>query len=188
MPDLPDIPDISSLFNPDWDRIPQGPFDSRLWWLLIGLSLALVFTVQAVETAVEGAWPHQRRSSQYAPKARTVQKSWALVALLVIPGALSAIGIVAVHLWRAPVSPDQQALGGVLVGVGWILFLLFGLNVFRLGTLMGNLGIIGPIAIVLLLIVGDILLLTAFLDILPALDVVRDATENGLRDVLPFVD
>lgn len=185
MPDLPDIPDITNL---DWSRIPPGPFDSRLWWLLIGLSLALVFTVQAVETAIEGTWPHQRRSSQYAPRARAVQKSWALVALLVIPGALLAIGIVAVHLWREPVSPDQQALGGVLVAVGWICFLVFSLNMLRLGTLMGNLGIIGPIAIMLLLIVGNALLLTAFLEILPALDVVRDASENGLRDILPFVD
>lgn len=185
MPDIPDIPDFTNL---DWGRIPQGPFDSRLWWLLLGLSLSLVFTVQAVETAIEGAWPHQRRSSQFAPKAMTVQRSWALVALLVIPGALLAIGIVAVHIWRAPLSPDQQALGGVLVGVGWVLFLLFGLNVLRLGTLMGNLGIIGPIAIMLLLIVGDLLLFTAFLDILPALDVVREAAENGLRDILPFID
>ena len=182
---MPDIPDFTNL---DWDRIPQGPFDSRLWWLLIGLSLALVFTVQAVETVIEGAWPHQRRSSQYAPRARTVQRSWALVALFVIPGALLAIGIVAVHLWQAPVSPDQQALGGVLVAVGWVLFLLFSLNILRLGTLMGNLGIIGPIAIMILLIVGDLLLLTSFLDILPALDVVRDAVENGLRDILPIID
>jgi len=182
---MPDIPDFTNL---DWDRIPQGPFDSRLWWLLIGLPLALVFTVQAVETAIEGAWPHQRRSNQYAPRARTVQRSWALVALFVIPGALLAIGIVAVHLWQAPVSPDQQALGGVLVAVGWVLFLLFSLNILRLGTLMGNLGIIGPIAIMILLIVGDLLLLTSFLDILPALDVVRDAVENGLRDILPIID
>lgn len=185
MPDLPDMPDFSTM---DWDRIPQGPFDSRLWWLLIALALALVFTVQAVETAVEGAWPHQRRTSRYAPRARLVQRSWALVALLVIPGALLAIGIVAVHLWREPVSPDQQALGGALVGVGWLLFLLFGLNVLRLGTLMGSLGIIGPIAIMVLLIVGDVLLLSTFLDILPALDVVRESAENGLRDILPFID
>ena len=34
--------------------------DSRIW-LLIGLCVALVFTIQSVETATEGAWPHQRR-------------------------------------------------------------------------------------------------------------------------------
>ncbi|MBA2246954.1 MAG: hypothetical protein H0W23_02410, partial [Chloroflexia bacterium] len=115
-------------------------------------------------------------------------KGWALVALLVVPGVMLAIGIVAVHIWRAPVSPDQQALGAVLVGVGWVLFLLFGLNMFRLGALMGNLGIIGPIAIMILLVVGDVLLLTAFMDILPSLDVVRTSVENGLRSILPFTE
>ena len=34
--------------------------DSRVW-LLIGLCVALVFTIQSVETATEGTWPHQRR-------------------------------------------------------------------------------------------------------------------------------
>lgn len=185
MPDFPDIPSLSDL---DWQRIPLGPFDSRLWWLLIALTLALLFTVQAVETAIEGAWPHQRRPSRFLPKPRLVQMSWGLVALLVIPGALLAIGNVAVHLWIDMPQPDQQALGGVLIGAGWILFLLFGLDVFGLGRLFGNLGLLGPAALLILLLVGDGLLLGAFLDILPDLDTVRNAIENGLRDILPFVD
>lgn len=181
------MPDFFNFFGDwDWSRIPQGPFNSRLWWLLIGLSLVMVFTIQAVETAIDGAWPHQRRATRYVRRAGAVQKGWALVALLVVPGVMLAIGIVAVHIWRSPVSPDQQALGAVLVGVGWLLFLLFGLNMFRLGSLMGNLGIIGPIAIMILLAVGDVLLLTAFMDILPSMDVVRTAVEDGLRSILPF--
>jgi hypothetical protein len=180
------MPDFLNFGDWDWNRIPQGPFNSRLWWLLIALSLALVFTIQAVETAIDGAWPHQHRANRSLPRSRTVQQGWAFVALLVVPGVVLAIGIVAVHIWRAPVSPDQQALGGVLVGVGWLLFLLFGLNMFRLGSLMTNLGMIGPIAIMILLIVGNLLLLTAFMDILPSLDVVRSSVENGLRDLLPF--
>ena len=43
--------------------------DPRVW-LLIGLCVALVFTIQSVETATEGAWPHQRRPSRIAPQAR----------------------------------------------------------------------------------------------------------------------
>jgi len=180
------MPDFLNFGDWDWNRIPQGPFNSRLWWLLIALSLALVFTIQAVETAIDGAWPHQHRANRSLPRSHTVQQGWAFVALLVVPGVVLAIGIVSVHIWRAPVSPDQQALGGVLVGVGWLLFLLFGLNMFRLGSLMTNLGMIGPIAIMILLIVGNLLLLTAFMDVLPSLDVVRSSVENGLRDLLPF--
>jgi len=182
MPDVPDFPDLS------WDRIPLGPFDDRLWWLLIGLGLALLLTVQAIETAVEGAWPHQRRASSLVPRDRSVQLSWGLVALLVIPGSLLLIGNVAVLIWRDPEQPDQLVLGSVLVGVGWALFLLFSLNMLRLGRLFSNLGLIGPLALVVLLLIGDILLLTAFLDILPEWDVVTESIENGLRDILPFVE
>lgn len=182
MPDLPDFPDLS------WDRIPLGPFDNRLWWLLIGLCLALILTVQAIETAIEGAWPHQRRAASLIPRDRVVQLSWGVVALLLIPGSLLLIGIVAVLIWRDPERPEQLVLGSVLTGVGWILFLVFSLNMLRLGRLFYNLGLLGPLALGALLLAGDILLLTAFLDILPEWDVVTESIENGLRDLLPFLD
>lgn len=179
MPDLPDF---------QWDQIPLGPFDSRLWWLLIGLCLALLFTLQAIETAVEGAWPHQRRPTRFVPRARWAQRSWGLIALFVVAGALLAIGIVAVHLWQQPASPDEQTLGAILLGAGWAMFLLFSLNALGLGRLIGNLGVLGPIAILVILVVGDILLLTTFLDVVPDWPVVRDGIEDGLRDILPFVE
>jgi len=182
MPDMPDFPDLS------WDRIPLGPFDDRLWWLLIGLCIALLLTVQAIETALEGAWPHQRRTSRLSPRDRTVQLSWGLVALLVIPGALLLIGNVAVLIWRDPEHPEQLALGSVLTGVGWALFLIFSLNALRLGRLFSNLGLIGPLALVVLLLIGDALVLTAFLDILPEWDVVTESIEDKLYDFLPFLD
>jgi hypothetical protein len=182
MPDFPDFPDLS------WDKIPLGPFDDRLWWLLIGLCLALLLTVQAIETAIEGAWPHQRRTSNLIPRDRAVQMSWGFVALLVIPGALLLIGIVSVLIWKDPERPDQLVLGSVLTGVGWALFLIFSLNMLRLGRLFNNLGLIGPLALVAILIIGDVILLTIFLDILPEWDEVTESIENGLRDILPFVD
>jgi formate hydrogenlyase subunit 3/multisubunit Na+/H+ antiporter MnhD subunit len=182
MPNMPDFPDLS------WDRIPLGPFDDRLWWLLIGLCVALLFTIQAIETAIEGAWPHQRRTSRLIPRDRSVQMSWGFVALLVIPGALLLIGIVAVLIWRDPERPEQLGLGAVLTGVGWALFLIFSLNALRLGRVFSNLGLIGPLALVILLVVGDVLVLTAFLDIVPERNVVTDSIEHGLRDFLPFVE
>lgn len=174
----------------DVNKIPLGPFDTRLWWLLIGLCVALLLTLQAVETAVEGAWPSDRRPSQFAPRARTVQASWAWVAMLIIPGGLLAIANVAALIWRDVKHTDAQLVGSVLLGIGWILFLLFSLDVLRLGRLMGNLGIVGPLALMLILIVGDILLLIGLTDILPAWHVVREAMDNGMKDVvhrLPIV-
>ena len=114
------MPDTSDL---SWDKVPLGPFDNRLWWLLIGLCLALLLTIQAIETAIEGAWPHQRRASRMVPGQRAVQMSWGFVALLVIPGALLLIGNVAVLIWRDPERPEQLVLGSVLTGIGWALFL-----------------------------------------------------------------
>ncbi|MEJ7837543.1 MAG: hypothetical protein WKF81_01940 [Thermomicrobiales bacterium] len=182
MPDLPDIPQI------DWDRIPLGPFDTRLWWLLIVIGVALLLTVQAIETAVEGAWPHQRRRGNYLPRARAVQTSWAFVAILVVPGALLAIANVAVMIWKEPAQPEGQALGGTLVGIGWLLFLLFSLDIINLGKLMGNLGIAGPLALMILLIVGNVFLYLALQDILPDWINIREAAEGQLRDWLPFLD
>lgn len=182
MPDLPDIPDI------DWSRIPLGPFDTRLWWLLIGIAIALLFTIQAIETAVEGAWPHQRRPSNFLPRARAVQTSWAFVALLVIPGALLAIGNVAVMIWKDVPQPEGQALGGTLLGIGWVLFLLFSLDLLRLGRLMGNLGVIGPVTMMVLLVVADALLFVALRDILPDWESIREAADGQMRDWLPFID
>lgn len=179
---MPDLPDVS------WDRVPNGPFDDRLWWVLIALCLALLLTVQGIETALEGAWPHQRRSSRLAPRERTVQLSWGLVALLVIPGALLLIGIVALVLWREPELPDYTTAGIVLTVIGWGLFLLFSLDRRWTGRLFTNLGLIGPVALVVLLVIGDVLLLSAFLDIVPDWDTLVEAIENGLRDILPFVD
>jgi hypothetical protein len=50
------------------------------------------------------------------------------------------------------------------------------------------LGLIGPIALVAVLLMGDILLLSAFLDIVPDWDTLIDSIEQGLRDILPFID
>ncbi len=178
---------MSDLFN----RLPLGPFDSRLWWVLIGLCALLLVTVQAVETVVEGAWPYQRRSTRYLPRARAVQASWAFVAALVLPGAILAIGNVAALLWRDVASTDAQVTGSILLTIGWALFLLFGLDLFRLGRLMTNLGIIGPIALLLILVAADVLLLIGLLDVLPAWEEVGEAIERGARDLagsLPFVE
>jgi len=172
----------------DFDRIPLGPFDTRLWWLLIAIAVALLLTLQAIETAVEGAWPHQRRPNAYLPGARGVRTTWAMVAILVIPGALAAIGSVAALIWLDIEAPNGLELGGTLLAIGWVLFLLFGLNVFGLGGLIRNLGVIGPLALLALLLASDILLIVTLLDILPEWSVVWSAIENGVRDLLPFLD
>jgi|GEM_PF-461028 len=179
------VPDVS-LTSFDW--LPLGPFDSRLWWLLIGLFVALLFTIQSVETAVEGAWPHQRRPSNFLPRARAVQAGWAVVALLIIPGGLLAIANVAVAMWQDAGRTDAQVLGGWLLGLSWVVFLLGSLNLFGFTKLLNVIGITGTIVLVLVLLVADILLLSSLLDILPEWEVVEDGIRDGLERLIPFLE
>lgn len=177
-----------TLFDFDFNRLPLGPFDSRWWWLLIGVSVILLFTLQALETAVEGAWPHQRRDNEYIPGARGVKPAWAFAAMLIIPGALAVIGIAAIIIWLGIRPPQGLNLGGALLALGWVLFLLFGLNVFGLGRLLGTLGMIGPLAIGILLLVADGLLIVTLLDVLPAWDVILESLKHGLENIFPFIE
>jgi hypothetical protein len=148
--------------------------DSRLW-LLIGICVALVFTIQAVEGSVDGVWPHLRRPARMAPGARAVAGVWSYVALLLLPGMLLAALNVAVLLWRQMPHTNAQLLGGIFVGVAWLIFVGVSVNVFGFGRYMSQVGPVGPAAMLGVLIVGDVLLLISLLELLPSLDALRQA-------------
>lgn len=182
MPNVPDFPFIS------FDWLPLGPFDTRLWWLLIAICVALIFTIQAVESAVDGAWPNQRRPTNFLPRARAVQTGWAFVAILLIPGALLAIGNVAVTMWQDIGRTDAQVLGGWLLAISWIVFLIGTSNVFGASKILDVIGIAGTIVLLAVLLIADLLLLSAFLDILPKWSVVEEGIHDGLARLIPFLD
>lgn len=172
----------------DTSRIPTGPFDTWLWWLLILVIVALLFSLQALETAVEGAWPHQRRDNEYIPGARGVKGAWALAAILIIPGGVAVVGIISVLIWREIDYPDGFMLGGWLLALGWLLFILFGLNIGGMGRILGTLGMLGPLAIAFILIAANFILIITLRDILPSWNVTSDAIKNGLESLLPFIE
>lgn len=149
--------------------------DNHVLWLLIGLCLAMVFTIEAVEAAVEGAWPHQRRPSRMIPRERSAHAIWGVVALLVLPGSLLAILNVGILAWHKAAHTETQILGSIFVGIGWVIFLLGSVDRFRLRRSMAAVGPVGPIALLAMLLVGDVLLLIAFFEIRPSLQAVRDA-------------
>lgn len=148
--------------------------DSRLW-LLIGLCIALVFTIQSVETATEGAWPHQRRPSRMARQARSAQGAWGAVAILLLPGIVLGILNVAVLLWRGFPHTQAQLLGGFLIGLVWLIFVGASANILGMGRLLRQGGPAGPLALLVLVIAGDVLLLAGLLTILPDPEVIRNA-------------
>jgi hypothetical protein len=148
--------------------------DSRVW-LLIGLCVALVFTIQSVETATEGAWPHQRRPARMAPRARAAQGAWGAVALLLLPGIVLGILNVAVLLWRGLPHTQAQMLGGLLVGVIWLIFVGASANFLGMGRLLRQGGLAGPLALLILVIAGDVLLLAGLLTVVPDIELIRNA-------------
>jgi hypothetical protein len=149
--------------------------DDHQLWLLIGLCIGMIFTIEAVEEAIEGAWPHQRRAATIAPSARSLQAVWGVVALLVLPGILLAILSLGVMIWQDEVRPDTLVIGGVFLGIGWAIFLLGSIDRLRFRSFLGQVGFAGALALIVILIVADALLLIAFLDIRPTWETVKDA-------------
>ena len=155
--------------------------DSRVW-LLIGLCVALVFTIQSVETATEGAWPHQRRPARMAP-----------------PGALRAGrvgrgGAAAAARYRArhpqcrrvalegPAAlRSRRSWAGFWSGLIWVIFVGASVNFLGMGRLLRQGGPAGPLALLVLVVAGDLLLLAGLLDVLPDIDIIRNAIP-GLGD------
>jgi hypothetical protein len=148
--------------------------DAR-FWLLVALCVALVFTIQAVEQATDGAWPHQRRAARLTPGARAVMGAWSWVALLLLPGLLLAVLNLAILVWRGLPETRVLLLGGLFVGVAWLVFVLVSANVAGLRRFMGQVGAVGPAALLAILLVGDLLLLIALLDVLPSFGEIRAA-------------
>ncbi|MFT4041414.1 MAG: hypothetical protein QM692_24740 [Thermomicrobiales bacterium] len=148
--------------------------DSRLW-LLLALCIALVFTIQSVETATEGAWPHQRRPARMAPQARAAGSAWSVVSLLLLPGLLLAILNLAVVIWLSLPLSQAQLLGSVLVAVCWLIFIAASGNLLGMGSLIRQGGAAGPLALIVVLIAGDLLLLAGLLLIVPDVDTIRRA-------------
>lgn len=159
---MPDLPDFLNT-------------DNRQLWLLIGVCLAMVFTIEAVEEAVEGAWPHQRRRTRMAMPERRAHPFWGIVALLILPGAVLAVLNLAVIAWRELPRTDTLVLGGILLGAGWVVFLLSSIDRLRLRRFFTAAGPAAPLVLALILVAADVLLLIAFLDIRPSVDSVRDA-------------
>ncbi|MEA2583296.1 MAG: hypothetical protein QOF33_1381 [Thermomicrobiales bacterium] len=149
--------------------------ENRLLWLLIGVCLAMVMTIQAVEAAVEGTWPHQRRPTRMLPRERSAHAIWGYVALLVLPGALLEILILGVLVWRKLDHTETQVLGSIFVGIGWVIFLLASSDRLPVRRYLATVGPVAPIALLGVLLFGDLLLLIAFLDIRPTVQEVRDA-------------
>lgn len=140
--------------------------DTRLW-LLIGLSVAMLFTIEAIEEFVDGAWPQMRRPTGGWGAVGQVRPLWVGVAMVVLPGLVLTILNLALLVARDLPYSNVQILGTIFVVVGWLVFLATTTDLLGVGTYLQEVGIVAPLALVVVLLVGDLLLLVSLIDIFP---------------------
>jgi hypothetical protein len=151
---MPDLPDSLNT-------------DNHLLWVLIGVCIAMVLTLDAVQSAVEGAWPHQHRPSQLLPHERTAQSIWGIVAMLIIAGGLLLITNLGILLWQDEKHGDGLALGSILLGVAWVIFLLTSIESLGIRRYLSSIGPSAPLAVLVVLVAAIVLLILTLLDIVP---------------------
>jgi hypothetical protein len=159
------IDDLKDRLNTD---------DHRLW-ALIGLCVGLVATLEAVEEAVEGAWPHQRRTSMMPTPERQAHQFWALAAILIVPAGLLALGCVGMMVWKDVPRTEEMNTGFILLGIGWVMFMLASIDRLRFRVLISRAGPVVPLAVAVTLLAAVALLLSAFWEIKPTIDMIRES-------------
>ncbi|MBX6342234.1 MAG: hypothetical protein IRY97_07240 [Thermomicrobiaceae bacterium] len=140
--------------------------DARLW-LLIALSVALLFTLEATEEFTEGAWPHLHRPSDDLGAVGTARNLWVGVAGFVLPGLVLTILNLAILIWQDLQYSNTQLLGTIFVVVGWLVFLAMTTDLGGLAAYLEDVGPVAPVTLLMVLAVGDLLLLLTLVDIFP---------------------
>jgi hypothetical protein len=151
--------------------------DVRLWLLII-LSIAMIFTIEAIEEFVEGSWPQLKRPYDFWGSVGQLRNLWIAVAMFVLPGLVLTILNLAILLIRDLPHNNVQVLGTIFVVMGWLVFLLTAINLLGIGTYLRTAGFVVPLALVLILGIGDLLLVISLFEIFP----------DDLRSLLPFDD
>lgn len=141
--------------------------DPRLW-LLVGVAILLIFTVEAVESYVDGSWPQLRHDAP-AFRSQAIGRSlWVSVAFLLLPGIVLALLNLGLLVWKGLPQNNTQVFGAFFLCIGWLIFALTSINLVGLGQYMRRVGPAAPLALIVCLLVGDLLLLAALLDLIPA--------------------
>ncbi len=151
--------------------------DVRLWLLII-LSVAMLFTIEAIEEFVEGSWPQLKRPYDFWGLFGELRNLWIAVAMFVLPGLVLIILNLAILLIRDLPHSNVQVLGTIFVVVGWLVFLMTAANLAGIGSYLRTVGFAVPLALVLILGIGDLLLVISLVDIFP----------DDIRSFLPFED
>ena len=138
------------------------------FWLLIGVAILLIFTIEAIESYIDGAWPQLRQAAPAFRSQAIARSLWTSVAFLLLPGIVLALINLGLLVWKGLPQNNTQTLGAFFLGLGWLVFALTSSDLVGLGRYMRKVGVAAPLALIACLLVGDLLLLAALLDLAPA--------------------
>jgi len=141
-------------------------------WAVLVLFGIFIISLERVEGFLFGPWPHQRRGDdRFNPLALGSRSAWLAVATLLLPGLLLALVNAVVRLSRGlPANslglPTDSLtwLGLVLLLVSWLVFVAGSTNVLRFGQYLRRIGLLTPMALLVCLLLGDVMLLLALME------------------------
>jgi hypothetical protein len=144
--------------------------------LLIALSIAMLFTIEAIEDFVEGSWPQLRRPADVWGAFGELRNLWITVAMFVLPGLVLTILNLALLLARDLPQNNTQVLGTIFVIIAWLVFLLYAINLGGVGRYFLSAGGVIPLALMIVLGIGNLLLVISLIDVFP----------DDIRGLVPF--
>lgn len=142
------------------------PLDTRLW-LLIVLCVVMLLTIEVTEDYVEQDWPRLRRPPNGWSHTEVLRMFWTGVGLLVFPGLVLVILNLALLIAQDLPQTPVQVLGGLLVLLGWAVFVLVVSGFGSVSAYIEDLGPVVPLAVAAMLLMGDLLLVIELLGLIP---------------------
>lgn len=140
--------------------------DLRLW-LLILVSALLLVTIEMTEDYLEQGGPRVRRPADGWVSTEGVRLFWTAVGAVVFPGIVLLLLNLALAIWRQVGWTPLLVLGSVLIAIGWMFYLMLVSQVGGIDTYLESIGIVLPLALIAVILLGDLLLLITFFTALP---------------------
>lgn len=145
-------------------------------WLLILVSALLLVTIELTEDYLDRGWPRLHRPANGWVSSEGLRAFWMIVGGLVFPGIVLLLLNLALLAWRNLSASPVLVLGAVLIGIGWLVYLVLVSQIGGLEEYFQSLGLTFPLAVSAIVLLADLLLLIAFLSAMP---------DVSLRQLLP---
>lgn len=146
--------------------------DSRFWLVMV-LSLGLLYTIERVQAYANGPWPQLVRDRERRPIAMGNTLAWFAVMILLLPGLILMLGNIAILLWQHYPRRSVQVLAGFLLALPWLVFTLGSVDQLRIAPYVRRVGVALPVVFCASLLLADFLLFFTIIDLIQTTDLVH---------------